>query len=374
MRLAALAAAGLLSLTLACAARAAQDWGTRLAAELDAIDSAGGTRIGVYVRDLRSGAALSHQATDSWYLASTTKVPVAIAVLRGVDRGQFTLDTHVTLRASDYVDGAGGTNHHAVGTGLSIRYLLEQMIIHSDNTATDMLIGLVGLPDVQAVVAPLAPDGFGRITTLAEVRRATYGHLVPQADQIAGRDLLVLRQQRTDGDRLQYLARIVNVPVTQFRLPTLDQAYGAYYASGLNSARLDAYGELLAQLVDGQVLSAWSTDHLLHLMERVVTGPQRIKAGLPPGLRFAHKTGTQRARFCDAGIVRAPTGDFRHGVVVVACTRGELSLARSEEALRRVAGAICRSGLVTQGMPDAPTCPAVTRAQRLPDAAGARHR
>lgn len=44
------------------------------------------------------------------------------------------------------------------------------MILHSDNTATDMLVGLVGLPAVQAVVQPLR-DGFGRITRLADVRR-----------------------------------------------------------------------------------------------------------------------------------------------------------------------------------------------------------
>ncbi len=361
----ALCAAGLLG--TATPGRAAEGWDTRLAAELAALDTRGTARIGVHVRDLGSGVAVSWQADASWYLASTVKVPVAIAVLRGVDQGDFTLDTRVTLRAADYVDGAGGTNHHAVGTGLSIRYLLAQMIVHSDNTATDMLIGLVGLPQVQAVVQPLG-DGFGPITTLADVRRATYGHLVPRADRIVGHDLLLLRRQRTDDDRLQVLARIVDVPVAQFRLPSLDRAYGAYYASGLNSGRLDAYGELLARLVDGQLLSPFSTDHLLGLMESVVTGPQRLKAGLPADTRFAHKTGTQRARFCDAGIVQAAGASFRQGVVVVACTRGEVSLARSEEALRQVAAAVCRSGVLTQGRADAASCPVVVRTERQPAA------
>lgn len=335
-------------------AAAAPSWQERLTAELARIDAVpNGPRIGVYARDLASGESVSFQAGQSWYLASTVKVPVAIAVLRGIARGAYTLDTPVTLRADDYVDGAGATNRQAVGAALPIRFLLEQMVIHSDNTASDMLIGLVGLAQVNAVAAEVAPGGFGPITRLAEVRRATYGQLVPAASSLAGRELLLLRQQRDDSARLQVLARIVQVPVRDFRLATLGEAYDAYYATGLNTGRLDAYGELLARLADGQLLPPAQTRYLLGLMERVVTGPQRIRAGLPAGARFAHKTGTQRGRFCDAGIVQ-PAGGTR--VLVVACTRGELSLVRAERALRDVGTALCRSGVLTQGVPDAPSC------------------
>lgn len=340
----------------------------RLSADLARIDTQGGPRIGVYVRDLASGETAALHAAEPWYLASTVKVPVAVAVLRGIARGEYALDSPITLRAADYVDGAGRTNSHAVGTALPIRYLLEQMIIHSDNTASDMLIGLVGLAQVNAVVQDLAPEGFGPITTLAEVRRATYGHLVPAAQRLGGRDLLVLRQQRTDDDRLQYLARVVRVPVAQFRLPTLEQAYDAYYASGLNTGRLDAYGELLSQLVAGKLLPDEQTRYLLGLMDRTATGTQRLKAVLPPGVRFAHKTGTQRARFCDAGIVHAPEGRHDRGVLVVTCTQGELSIVRAERAMRQVGAALCRSGLLTQGVPDAPACPAVLRSGPVPAA------
>ena len=335
-------------------AAAAPSWQQRLTEALARIDAVpDGPRIGVYARDLASGESVSFHAEQSWYLASTVKVPVAIAVLRGIARGAYTLDTPVTLRADDYVDGAGSTNRHAVGAALPIRFLLEQMVIHSDNTASDMLIGLVGLAQVNAVAAEVAPGGFGPITRLAEVRRATYGQLVPAARSLAGRELLLLRQQRDDSARLQVLARLVQVPVRDFRLATLGDAYDAYYATGLNAGRLDAYGELLARLADGQLLPPTQTRYLLGLMERVVTGPQRIRAGLPAGARFAHKTGTQRGRFCDAGIVQ-PAGGTR--VLVVACTRGELSLARAERALREVGTALCRSGVLTQGVPDAPSC------------------
>ena len=82
---------------------------------------------------------------------------VTLAVLQAVERGDFTLDTPLRVRASDYVDGAGQTNSKPVGRALSVRYLLEQMLIYSDNTASDMLIGLVGIRAVNALVQQLVP-------------------------------------------------------------------------------------------------------------------------------------------------------------------------------------------------------------------------
>jgi beta-lactamase class A len=321
------------------------------------------------VHDLDTGISASYRAAQDWYLASTVKVPVAIAVLRGVEAGLYTLDTPLTLRASDYVDGAGATNQHPVGRPLSIRFLLEQMIIHSDNTASDMLIDLIGLAEVNAVAESLVPQGgLDRITTLADVRRRVYGLLTSRAERLSGQDLILLKRQRHDTDRLLLLSQLTGVPVARFKLPTLDAAYRAYYASGVNSGPLTAYGELLAQLVQGRALSPASTDYLLTLMERVVTGPHRIKAGLPPQARFAHKTGTQRRRTCDAGIVTVPRlGQPPQRVIVAACTRDERTLADAERALREVGAALCRSGLITGGIPDAPSChAAVLRAPSLP--------
>ncbi|WP_241660734.1 serine hydrolase [Variovorax guangxiensis] len=340
----------------ALAATADDRWADHLLADLARIDASGKARIGVYVRDLDTGRAISYKADQRWYLASMVKVPVAMAVLRGIERGDYTLDTEVTLRASDYVDGAGSTNRQPVGQPIAIRVLLEQMIIYSDNTASDMLIDLVGIAEVNALVASLVPEGFRRITSLGAIRRTLYGSIAPGAEQLAGQDLLLLHRERSDAARLKLLSRMVDVPASRFRLPSLDAAYNAYYATGLNSGRLDAYGELMSLLVGGKALSPLSTSYLLKLMERVATGTNRIKAGLPTGVRFAHKTGTQRRRTCDAGLVRTNEANGQRRVLVVACTRDEPSLERSEFALMQVGAAICRSGLLTQGMPDETLC------------------
>jgi beta-lactamase class A len=117
--------------------------------------------------------------------------------------------------------------------------------------------------------------------------------------------------------------------------------------------------------VQGKALGPESTGYLLGLMARTATGPNRIKAGLEPGTRFAHKTGTQRRQVCDAGLLKSAKPDEDSRVIVVACARGEKSLARSENALRDVGNAICRSGLLNHGVVNAPSCDVAPRAERL---------
>lgn len=337
-------------------------WPDLLQAELIRIAARHPADVGVYVRDLETGVSVSHRADETWYLASTVKVPVALAVLRAVERGDFTLDTTLRLRASDYVDGAGPTNSKPLGAALSVRFLLEQMIIYSDNTASDMLIGLVGLHAVNGLVAQLVPQGLQRITTLADVRRHAYGHLTPDATHLTGHDFFVLKQQPNDAERLKALGRLLHVPVVSFQRASVGDAFDAYYASGLNSGRLDAYADILQQLVEGKVLNAAHTAYLLRVMERVQTGTGRIKAGLPKAVvRFAHKTGTQRARTCDSGVISVPRLGRDKRVIVVACTRGDLLSARSDLALKDVGMAICESGLLTEGRPHDPLCLAAAR-------------
>ncbi|GAA4323419.1 class A beta-lactamase [Pigmentiphaga soli] len=344
-------------------------WPARLLAELERADGRTTADLGVYVRDLESDVSASYHAEESWYLASMVKLPVALAVLRSAEHGEHFLDTNLTLRADDYVDGAGPTNGFEPGAVFTVRTLLEQMMIYSDNTASDMLIGLVGIDAVNALAQETVPAGFGAITRLADVRRRIYGELTPAAVHLSGRDFVVLQRQGSDARRLQALAGLLSVPAASFGTRSLAQAYAAYYATGLNSARLDAYGELLVKLARGEILGPSGTAYLLQVMQRAQTGARRIKAGLPKSAPFAHKTGTQRARICDAGIIGSRAAGGRR-VVVAACTRGDLPTARLEQSLKEVGEAIGRSGLLADEDHHGHTEPPVPASAVQPGAAG----
>ncbi|MBC8650189.1 serine hydrolase [Pseudomonas sp. MTM4] len=339
----------LLASPLRAVAQDGFSWTENFLEHIAKVDASTSGELGIYLKDLDTGVSASYHGEEAWYLASTVKVPVAIAVMRRIDQDTLSLDSTVRLLESDYVDGAGPTKRHAPGTSLSVRYLMDQMLIHSDNTASDMLIRLVGLDAVNAVTRELVPEGLGPITTLAGVRRLIYGELHPSARLLSGRDFLSLKAQRSEAGRLSLLASLLGVQQSAFTKIPLREAYERYYATPFNSGTLQAYGDLLSAVVEGKALSQASTEYLLSVMNRVATGAQRIKAGLPPTVGYAHKTGTQLARICDAGVIAPPPfriADPAGRIVVIACVRGAASTAKAERALRGAGEAITASGVL----------------------------
>ncbi|MBL1269199.1 MAG: serine hydrolase [Halomonas sp.] len=332
-------------------------WQGDLTARLKAIEGVFEGELGVYVQNLASGEAYSWRADDPWYLASLIKIPVAAQVLAERQAGTLTLDERLTLAQSDFVDGAGPTNWHDPGTPISIRYLMEQMITVSDNTASDMLIDRVGLEAVnqraRTMIAASGgnPDEIGPISKLVGVRQGVYGELHPDARALGGMDFIALRQHPV-SQRGQALARALGVNEDTFTQPDYDHAFDAYEATGENVGTLRAYGDLLASLRPVQQgramedLDAEQRQTLLDVMERTSSGKQRLKAGLGSSISFAHKTGTQQRRSCDAGIAERDNADSttQGPWVIVSCTRGPAAVSAHERALTRVGEALRYSG------------------------------
>lgn len=300
-------------------------------------------QFGVFVRDLRTNETLSVRGEETWYVASGVKLPVAIEVLRQVDSGKLTLDSQIPFEKADILDGAGQTASQTPGTKLPVRYLLEQMMVQSDNTASDLLIRTVGLDNINAWVKRIVPHGFGPITTLADVRRQIYAAFHPASTQLQNKDFVQLKAAVNDRERTAYLRKALGLEPGDLKLHSLEEAYGSYYAKGLNSATLQSYAQILEALAMGRLLKPESTKYLLEVMERVQTGDARVKASLPRGLSFAHKTGTQQRRLCDFGIVRESTG--RALATLAVCVRGVSKTAEAEEIVRTAAKHIAESGL-----------------------------
>lgn len=321
---------------------ASADWQKNLERRLVQIDRDYPGQLGVYVHDLENNRTASLRADETWYLASTIKVPVAMSVMEAVDRGELTLDTVVTLEPTDFVDGAGQTNWKSPGDKVSVGYLLEQMLIHSDNTATDVLIRIVGMDAVNELVAVNTEGAIGKVTTLADVRRYAYSRFHERAMDLSSADMFAIKKAGTGPRRVQALARVLDVEPGKFLVPDLDTAFNSYYDSGLNSGRLDAFSMLFEALAKNQVLSKASRDYLLSVLERIETGDNRIKAGLPDHVTFAHKTGTQHRRACNIGLA---TVDGHPGVIIAACGRNTADLVASERAFRRVGEAVSDTGV-----------------------------
>lgn len=304
------------------------------------IDDAMPGALGVYVARFGAHAGvLDRGAGRRWYLSSTVKVPVAIAVLEEVDAGRLSLDEERVLARTDFVDGAGDMLQHDPGARFSIATLLEKSLRDSDSTATDMLIRRIGEDHLNARIAAWTGGGFGPVTTILQVRYDAYGPLHPGVAGLDNMQLVALRNADAGEPRLQALASALGVPRDALRTPSLQAAFDDYYDSGRNAATLPAFARMLERLAAGELLSADSTALLLGHMRAISTGDRRISAGLPPGTDFAQKTGTQLGRACNVGIFDPELG-AGGATIVVACAEDFDELASAEQAFAALGQAL----------------------------------
>ncbi|KLJ02387.1 serine hydrolase [Luteimonas sp. FCS-9] len=328
------------------AAAAAEARGTQAAwiAPLDAavsrIDDAMPGDFGVYVR--RYGDApgtLDRGDARPWYLSSTIKIPVAIAVLEAVDAGTLSLDDTLTLARTDYVDGAGDLLQHDPGARLSIGTLVEKSLRDSDSTATDMLIRRIGEAHLNARIHAWTGGGFGPVTTILQVRYDAYGPLHPGVADLDNVAIVRLRNAEAGEPRLQALARELGVPRSALKADTFDAVFADYYRGERNQATLPAFATLLERLIAGELLSPESTALMLGHMRAIGTGDRRLSAGLPPGTDFAQKTGTQVRRACNVGVID-PEAARDGATIVLACAEDFDALTQAEQAFQTLGRAL----------------------------------
>ncbi|HEX8622298.1 MAG TPA: serine hydrolase [Allosphingosinicella sp.] len=186
--------------------------------------------------DLATGETISFNGDEPFPMASTMKIAVAAAYLGEVDAGRRTLDDPIA--------------------GTSALALMDSMITHSDNRATDRLIASLG--------GPAAVDSWLRGHALAGIRvDRTIAQLLT-----ARRDLRDIRDSSTPKAMLGLL-----------------------------------------RLIDsGSALKPQSRQLLLDMMRRCATGSNRIRGILPPGATVEHKTGTLSGYTGDVGFLTTPSG------------------------------------------------------------------
>ena len=100
--------------------------------------------VGFVIKDLESGQTLVHLPDRRFPSASMVKVPIMAACYKAAGEGRISLGDVLKLKRTDKVRGSGTLRGAAVGTPVTVEKLLELMITDSDNTATNMLIGLLG--------------------------------------------------------------------------------------------------------------------------------------------------------------------------------------------------------------------------------------
>jgi beta-lactamase class A len=257
--------------------------------QIEQISRAAQGQVGVTATVLETGESVALNGDQRFPMLSVYKFPIAMAVLAQVDQGNLKLDQQVRVEASDIVQGSQILDQNSQGMEFSLAELLKYMVSESDNTACDVLLRLIGGPEVAT----------------------------QYLRDLDVNDIVVANTEKELGQD----------PAVQYR----------------NYATPDAAVVLLRAFHQGKGLSESSQALLRRLMTETPTGIKRIKGLLPTGTAVAHKTGTSRtvngitAATNDVGLVTLP--NERHVAIAVFISNSRADGMTREAVIAKVARA-----------------------------------
>jgi beta-lactamase class A len=220
-----------------------------------------GADVGVAFRTLDGKTEWFYHADDAFHAASTMKVPVLIELFHQAREGKLKLDDPLLVKnefhsladgsvyALDAADDSEADLYKAVGQTRTLRQLSELMISVSSNFATNLLIEKLGVENIRTTVHALHADGMNVLRGVED---------------------------------------------------------GKAFGKGMNNTTT-ARGlqRLMEAIARGEAVDQESSRRMIEILERQ-TFNECIPAGLPPGIRVAHKTGEITKIHNDAAIVFAP--------------------------------------------------------------------
>jgi beta-lactamase class A len=274
------------------AAGAAQGLASVRAAVEERVRSSGAEAVGVYVRDLTRPDSLLIGAATRFHAASMMKVPVMIQAFRDADARRLRLGDSIPVvngfrsivDGSPYglspADDSDSTLYGRIGGLASVRELVELMITVSSNLATNILIDRVEAARAQQTALALGADSI-------QVRRGV-------------------------------------------------EDAKAYRAGLNNTTTARDLGVLFTAIARGRAASAGACREMVGILERQHFN-EGIPAGLPAGVRVAHKTGWITGTHHDGGIVSVPGG---RRYVLVVLTRGIQDEQASARLIADIAGLV----------------------------------
>jgi beta-lactamase class A len=268
---------------------------------------------GVYafsVKHLGTGEAASVNGEEVLPTASVFKVPLVVELYRQVERGEVDLDKPYILRDADKVPGSGVLRELSEGLELTLSDLVTLMMIVSDNTATDVILGLVGMERVNSAMRGL---GLEKTLVAASCRDIIF-------DGVGGFDLL---------DEERTLARYDELAAETRRR-------GGFTAKTRNNvSTADEMTRLLGLIAEGGAAGKASCDAIMGLMAKCQTGEARIAKYLPRDVvRVCHKEGTRLRLRNDVGIVTLLGSGERY---VLSCFTNDVrDVNAAEEAIASV--------------------------------------
>lgn len=242
-----------------------------------------GLEFGFAARAVERGDAIALNGEELFPTASTFKVPVMVEVYAQARAGRFAITDRIEYAEPHRVIGSGVMQALGAGLNPTIRDLMTLMIIISDNTATDILVDLVGAQNVTARMRTLGLEGI--FVPLACHGLFRHAWDLPREGPVAYGAFKAASKARA-------------MPFSS----------GAYARNGANNvASAIDMARLMAMIARGEAGTAEDCADMIAILE-TQHFQQRVPRFLPSGAA-ANKTGSLRGLRNDVGLLRRGAGD-----------------------------------------------------------------
>ena len=242
--------------------------GARLAAQLDALPA----KSSLYAKHLPSGREVAVRADEPMNTLSVIKIPIMVLAYRDAEAGALDLDDRHRVSAEDRRRGSGLIQTFAPDLEPTYRDIVTQMIITSDNTATDIMIERLGLERVNGLLQELGFAETRLLATTGDLFRAVWELQDPDNAGLTSAEVFAKGLPDDEGAAERSFA--------------FDGTPTAWL--GRSTAR--EMSRLLEQIHTGELVSRESSDEMMAILSR-----QFYNSRLPRLIRFdvsvAHKTG-----------------------------------------------------------------------------------
>jgi beta-lactamase class A len=268
-------------------------------------------KAGIYVKHLKTGEEAAVMADEPFNSASVIKIPVLVMGYQMAEKHALNLDARVTIAKADKRGGSGVLRYHDLGLLPTVRDVLMQMIITSDNTATDLAIAKVG--GVGAVNTWLQTNGYAPAlklnATILEVFRNRFVLADPGAASLTAEDVYALGSGdlaygTSPRSRLESIQIGMQRPEVQAEnLRKLNDEPGSWL--GIITPR--GVGRLIEAMETGKLTSAGSAAEMSRFFRWQQSGARRLPhyVDVPVG----HKTGDFAPAVAnDVGIIYTRSG------------------------------------------------------------------
>ena len=284
-------------------------------------------RAGIAIYTPFSDEVIGKRQTERFPQQSVSKMWVALTILEQEAAGKLSLDKRIRITRDDVVVFNQPLKNYLDGRDsfeMSLRELLAHSINASDNMANNVLLRVAG-----------GPQAINQMLERRKVQSIRFGPgEVLLQSAIAG---LEWKTEYRNGNAFK--AQRSTIPMAK-RKSALD----AYLETPLDGAAPGTIALVLKRFSERDANGPGAK--LLKLMAGTYTGRSRLRSGLAPGWRLAHKTGTGQVlesistAINDVGVMRAPDGCEYPVAVMIAETRAGKEVTNG--LMQNVARAITR--------------------------------